>query len=188
VRLSTRLGRIVMSSNERLARRRDRLVAAALRTAAGRDYFEHMRYRPSQRYTAGAVLPDSGRPVGVPIPQPRVFDSETHRTALLDEVTGSGWTLLAVDVPAAEHQSARDLVSWLDPYFARVVTDERLPSDGAPTLVDLDGGLDAAFAAYRGAFVLVRPDRFVAAAWAPGRTPLDWSALRVTRSVAAAAR
>ncbi|MFI5612580.1 bifunctional 3-(3-hydroxy-phenyl)propionate/3-hydroxycinnamic acid hydroxylase [Amycolatopsis sp. NPDC051903] len=179
VRLSERLGRIVMTTNRRFAERRDELVRTALRSPEGRSYFEHMRYRPAQSYHAGLVVPGdlAGRPVG----QPRAFDTSVHRTRLLDEVLGTGWALLNIGA-AEDPEETQELRETLKPAYAYVTVDQHLPasrSDG-PYLVDVDGSLDREFAGAHGRLLLVRPDRFVAAAWRPGERP-DFTALGLPR-------
>lgn len=171
VRLSERLRRIVMTTNHRLAHRRDRLVERALRTEQGRAYFEEMRYRPPHTYSAG-LLRGQNEGVGVAVGQPTVFDTSTHRIRLLDELVGTGWLLLGVGThvnPRAETAT----VTALDPTPAYVPLDERMPasSDGIRALIDIDGHLVTELAAYRGRMVLLRPDRFVAATWLPGEEP-----------------
>ncbi|HEX4250787.1 MAG TPA: monooxygenase, partial [Pseudonocardia sp.] len=192
VALSARLGRTVMTTNPRLAARRDAVIAATLRTPDGRAYLEQMRYRPAQRYTAGLVAPagagasDSVTAAGLPIGQPRAFDTTAHAVRLLDEALGPGWALVGVGVPAAALDAADARLAPLAPTVWHVPVDDRLPSTtGTATgagglLVDVDGGLDAEFAPYRGRLVLLRPDRFVAASWLPGEQPalehhLHWS-------------
>lgn len=51
VRLSERLGRVVMSTSPRMAESRDRIIAAALATPQRRAFFEEMRYRSYGRTT-----------------------------------------------------------------------------------------------------------------------------------------
>jgi 3-(3-hydroxy-phenyl)propionate hydroxylase len=189
VALSTRLGRTVMTTNRRLAARRDTVIAATLRTPGGRAYLEQMRYRPAQRYTAGLVLP-SGTGTGVPIGQPRAFDTTAHAVRLLDEPLGPGWALVGVGVPAAALDAASAQLAPLGPTVWQVPVDDRLPAraGSAGLLVDVDGGLDAEFAPYRGRLVLLRPDRFVAASWLPGEHPAleHWSARPATHPTALA--
>lgn len=165
VALSVRLGRIVMTTDPRLAERRDRTVARILAEPEGRAYLEEMRYRPAQRYAEGLVVPGPG--AGVPFGQPRVYDTATARTRMLDDVLGAGWALLGVDVPAAVLAEATEQAAPLAPVVAAVPGDDRLPraTGGGRVLVDLDGGLDRETAPHRGRVVLLRPDRFVAAAW-----------------------
>ena len=173
VRLSARLGRIAMTTDHRLASRRDHWLRTALTSERGRVFFEQMRYRPQQRYDRGLVVTDAYLPTGIPLGQPRVFDTAEHRTRMLDEVLGKGWGLLGVNVGEADYADALALTHPLDPSVARVTLDDRLSrgADGFRSLVDVDGALDDEFAPYRGRFVLVRPDRFVAAVWRPGEVP-----------------
>ncbi|WP_020419190.1 bifunctional 3-(3-hydroxy-phenyl)propionate/3-hydroxycinnamic acid hydroxylase [Amycolatopsis sp. ATCC 39116] len=178
VRLSARLGRVVMTTSPRLARQRDRLIGAAMRTEHGRAYFEHMRYRPPHVYTEGLLAGEPGL-AGRMIGQPRVFDTAAHRIRLLDEVLGTGWALLGVGVDPGE---AAALAGPLAPAVAEVAVDDRMPSTrGHRVLVDVDGGLDAELAGYRGRVVLLRPDRFVAAAWRPAEPPALAGPLRLAR-------
>jgi 3-(3-hydroxy-phenyl)propionate hydroxylase len=68
--------------------------------------------------------------------------------------------------------------TWLDseagPLRAiDVALDDRLPSPapGRLAITDADGDLQAALAALRGRFVLVKPDRYIAAAVSPDDFP-----------------
>ena len=171
VRLSARLGRVVMTTDPRLAERRDRMVERILQTPGGRAYLEEMRYRPAQHYGDGMVVPPAGDgPVtGVPFGQPRVHDTGTAGTRMLDDVLGAGWALLGVDVASGALVEAAAQVAGLEPVVAHVPGGDRIPrdSEGVRVLVDLDGALDRETAPYRGRVVLLRPDRFVAAAWTP---------------------
>ncbi|MET8767241.1 bifunctional 3-(3-hydroxy-phenyl)propionate/3-hydroxycinnamic acid hydroxylase [Streptomyces sp. NPDC004658] len=186
VALSAKLGRIVMTTNPRLARRRDAVVRAMMRSPDKRAYLEHMRYRPPQRYRDGLVAP-GGAPTGVMLGQPRVFDVDHGRTRLLDEVVGHGWALLGVGVPESGYGRALDALRPLDPVVAHVAVGDVLPaSPAAPrVLVDVDGGLEAETAAYRGRYVLLRPDRFVAACWPPDAPPDLAETLALDRAVPA---
>ncbi|MGV0037107.1 FAD-dependent monooxygenase [Mycobacterium colombiense] len=190
VRLSEQLGKIVMTTSGRLAERRDSLVRIAQRTLEGREYLEHMRYRPPQHYSEGLVIgDDQDSLVGVPVGQPLVFDSAVHRLARFDDVVGNGWALLGVDVPDSNWSGLEQLVATFDAVAAVVTTRDVLPRSGRRVLVDVDGTLQREFCDYTGRFVLLRPDRFVAAAWLPPASPeisaqlLSWS----TRTIAAPA-
>ena len=177
VRSSATLGRLVMTTSHRLARRRDELIGAALDTPDGRVFFEEMRYRPVQPFTDGLVVagPDSGMPLG----QPRVFDATSQRTVLLDEVLGCGWALLGIDVVDEHAWAAADAIAALfDATTACVPTDETLPRLHRRILIDVDGGLIRECDSYRGRFVLLRPDHVVAAAWYPDECPHLHTVLR----------
>ncbi|OKA03439.1 monooxygenase [Amycolatopsis regifaucium] len=170
VRMSERLGRWVMTTEPGLARRRDAAVRRALDSTTGRAYLEQMRYRPAQRFTAGLVLPGDGRPTGVPIGQPLAFDSTDHRIRRLDEVLGQGWALIGVDIDDAAWPRTGPIITALAATVVGVGLGEHLPRTSRRLLLDVDGGLDREFTAYRGSFVLLRPDRVVAASWRPADT------------------
>ena len=181
IRLSERLGRVVMTTSSRLAAFRDRAVTEALASDAGRAFFQYMRYRPSPRFSQGmlALTPDA--PTGLPIGQPRCFDTARSAVVLLDELTDSGWALYRVEqferpwpdalVAFAGESGIRTFDVPLREIFPR-------SSSAGSALVDVDGRLTAEFEPYRGRYVLVRPDHVVAAAWLPDE--LD-SALSVIR-------
>lgn len=168
VRLSERLGRVVMTTSERLARRRDAFVARALATDEGRAYFEEMRYRPIQHFTDGLVAayedPDV---VGVVTGQPLAFDTGSHQVDRLDDILGPGWALLGVDVSEMDWAETEAVSDALGAATAVLTTGDHLPRTGRRVLIDIDGGLNREFSGYVGRFVLLRPDKFVAAAWFP---------------------
>lgn len=169
VRLSERLGRVVMTTSERLAQRRDALIAKAVTTDEGRAYFEEMRYRPMQHYTDGLVLADDhdAELVGVCLGQPFAFDSVSHHVNRLDDILGPGWALLGVDVPTDGWVATTPISEALGATTAVVTTGEDMPRTDQRVLIDVDDGLNREFSNYVGRFVLLRPDRFVAAAWLP---------------------
>ena len=155
-----------------------------------------MRFRPRQSYRAGFVVPggedDASALVGTAVGQPRALLPEGH-VAPLDEVLGDGFALLAVDV---EQPALPEGELWeaLSPRPLRVLLGDRFPEagDGAwTTIADFDGGVRRALSRARGAYVLVRPDRFVAAVFTPGRVTAVERALRAAwgePSAVAAAR
>jgi 3-(3-hydroxy-phenyl)propionate hydroxylase len=179
VALSERMRRVVMTTNPRFAARRDDYLRRLLATGQGREFLEYMRYRPPHAYSSG-LLADSTKPVGTMIGQPEVFDAVEGRRRPLDEVLGSGWALLGVGVDPARLAAEAKHVPGLRPTLSRVAVSGRVPeapSDVGRAIEDVDGGLAADLAAYQGLCVLVRPDRFIAAAWAPGQRPELKSAL-----------
>jgi len=146
---------------------------------------------PPHEDTAEDTSERAAETTGLPIGQPRAFDATTHTVRLLDEPLGPGWALLGVGVPAAALDAADALLAPLSPTVWQVAVDDRLPASAgtAGLLVDVDGGLDAEFAPYRGRLVLLRPDRFVAASWLPGQPPalehhLHWATRPTSLAVA----
>ena len=154
---------------------RDCAVRAALLTPIGRRYLTEMRFRPQPVHRSGLVY---GRHplVGRPLPQPRVLIAPSMRPGMLDEVLGTGWALLGVNVTEPDWARSQDQL-WAamwngpPPELGRVdvVLGDRLPRavDTRHAVADLDGRLDAALCCARNLFILLRPDRYVAAVVGP---------------------
>ncbi|MFD4604624.1 bifunctional 3-(3-hydroxy-phenyl)propionate/3-hydroxycinnamic acid hydroxylase [Streptomyces sp. NPDC058464] len=172
--LSVRLGDIVMTTSMARARVRDLLVRAAVRTPWGRRYLREMRYRPVARVRTGAVvrLDGSADPlVGTPLPQPHVLYGAALRVARLDDVLGSGWSLLGVGIDDTGWAAVEG--AELPPgRHVDLVLDDRTPREhpGREGIADSDGRAEALFSRLAGRFVLVRPDRLVAAVFTPEET------------------
>jgi 3-(3-hydroxy-phenyl)propionate hydroxylase len=166
IRSSERLGRVVMTHNRRLAEFRDRKVREALATPGGRAFFEEMRYRPQAIYRDGLISPGKSHPlIGTQVGQPSVFWFEEHREVLLDELLWTGWSVIGVAVPPEQWGAARDAFAFLAPSFVSVPLDDTVedaPED-VQTAIDIDTRLYAELESARGQFVLLRPDRYVAA-------------------------
>lgn len=191
VRLSEQLGRLVMTTSERLAQRRDALIGQAVQTGDGRKYLEEMRYRPMQHYTEGLVFSgDEPTIVGIAIGQPLAFDSVAHRVARLDDAIGGRWAVIAIDLPDAVWSAVEPIATALDADTALIPISDVWPRSEHRVLIDVDGDLNREFAQYRGRFMLLRPDKFVAATWRPIETPdvcaqvLTWTPQRVTTNAA----
>lgn len=180
---SVLLGRIVMTTNERVARFRDERVREALATPAGRAFFEHMEYRPPARLQ-GSLFGgnDDTDLVGRQIGQPEVFDFRRHCMVPFDEMLGTGWALLAIGLPAPIVDEARSLFPPLAPVVIAVPLDDLIEpyADGVAVAIDLDGRLYDEVEPARGRLVLVRPDRFIAHVWTPGETPVVTEAITET--------
>ncbi|MDJ0105493.1 bifunctional 3-(3-hydroxy-phenyl)propionate/3-hydroxycinnamic acid hydroxylase [Rhodococcus erythropolis] len=171
VRMSERLGRIVMTTSPGLAQRRDNAAIRALASEDGRSFLEEMRYRPKQQFDAGLLVTgDCPSIVGVQIGQPLVFDTLAHRIGRLDEILGTGWALIGIDTPEKDWVAVHPIVRTLDPMEAVISTSEYMPRSRRRILVDVDGNLNDELSCYTGRFVLVRPDHVVAAAWRPDHT------------------
>jgi 3-(3-hydroxy-phenyl)propionate hydroxylase len=167
---SVRLGSIVMTTSERVARNRDTAIREALSTDEGRAFFEEMRYRPIARfYSALTVTGNAGRALG----QPLVFDTSSRTTARMDHIVGNGWVLFGVDVAPDDWVDANRLARHFDASRWHVPFDDIQPRDADVDglLVDLDGSLYHEFEGYRGRFVLLRPDRFTSAVFTPAELP-----------------
>ncbi len=172
IRLSVRLGSIVMTTSRSRARVRDVLVRAAMAVPVTRRYLQEMRYRPTARFGIGSAVPDRiGRNlVGRPIPQPYVLAGLAHQMVKLDDVLGTSPAILGIDIePAVWAELERADLRPLAGQRIDVRLDDRAnrPADGRLAIADIDGRLEALLGAARGRFVFVRPDRVVTAVIEP---------------------
>lgn len=170
VRLSSRLGDIVMTTNRNVARVRDLAVDLLIRVPRVRRYLSTMRYRPSPKLTQGVIVNDPRYAlVGMPLEQPRVLQSDGYTIDLLDEVLGTGFSLLGVAVSEQDWGAVSNLASDFSAQLVDVTLDDLMPVSraGRAAVGDVDGRLNAIFGHARSHFVLVRPDRVVAAVFPP---------------------
>jgi 3-(3-hydroxy-phenyl)propionate hydroxylase len=143
-----------------------------MRTRSGKRYFTEMRYRRTPKVRTGAVVRLTGPGqalVGSALPQPRVLTSAL-RYNRLDDVLASGWSLLGVDV--GDEDWARIELAGLPPgTLIDVVLGDRVPRDraGRVGISDADGRLQTLLEGLAGRFVLVRPDRLIAAIFTPAQ-------------------
>lgn len=174
VEFSEWLGHVVMTTSRRRALVRDLVVRAMLLVPAGRRYLHEMRYRPRTVHTEGVVSTAGGNPrrlVGTLLPQPWVIAEPSLRPRRLDDVLGSGLALLGVDVDSKDWDEVaavaarHGLPAWR---VVDVVLDDRLPVafEQRTAIADADGVLEQTVAVARGRFILVKPDRYIAAVFA----------------------
>jgi 3-(3-hydroxy-phenyl)propionate hydroxylase len=171
VALSVRLGQVMMSRHRTLAGVRDTALRAGMWVPAFRRYVTEGRFKPAPYYRSGAVLSSAGTSavVGRPLPQPLVLlaNGEQRR---LDDVLGPGFALVRLD-PSAD---APTLPVWGEPWktlaprVVNLLLGDRAPrgsAEGEVVVADIDGSLTSLLGPLRGQLLLIRPDRFVAAAW-----------------------
>ena len=132
-----------------------------------RSWFGEMKYKPKPSFRRGFLVPSDNPLVGRLVPQPLVRATDgTER--LLDDAAGPGFVLLGVDVSPDALGKA---MSWFD-LGATPVTPLTLAT--APTAsrdeatLTVVGEVEPFLAAARGSILLLRPDRYVMAAFSPG--------------------
>ena len=156
VRLSHLIGQVVMATNPLAAAARDKLLAASSLVPPLNRWITQMRFLKQPHYTAGCLVPPSretSRPaaelVGRALAQPAVRDDDGAEYGL-DAVLGRGWSRL------------------------RFLGADRI--EVAPAGADSAGGRTVRVTDTEGVFsalppgtgLIVRPDRYVAAAFEAG--------------------
>jgi 3-(3-hydroxy-phenyl)propionate hydroxylase len=167
IQMAVNMGRIMMPKS--------RLDAAAIQGALrllslyrpARDYVMQMKYKPKPHFAEGLVTGDVGATLrGRMLPQP-IVELRDGTRVLLDHVLGNGFGIVEIDdgeLPLASEGIARPLVTGL----VRVLPREQRfigPHEaGFRQVRDVTGTLCTLLrgAGVRG--VIVRPDRYVAAA------------------------
>lgn len=141
-----------------------------------RDYFLGMKFKPEPRFEDGFLVADDETPkrtlVGRMLPQPSVTTADGAGTKL-DDVLGPGFALLAIGTDAAATLAGLDHPIWAHLDASRVAL---LDGNAAPDGNTFPETLQTARIApdtlprklepYRGKILLIRPDRYVAAAFA----------------------
>lgn len=171
VQLAVRLGRVMVPRSRPEAF----VVQGAFRLAGlfprVQSYFGQMKYKPKPHYHAGFLLPggSAARLVGRMLPQP-VVETGLSRFALLDEVLGDDLRLVAYGEDA---QRAFDGIDPASPagrlgrplaILPAVTLPDRAAGDAVEVVRDRDGMLAAICPPGRTVLMLLRPDRYVAAA------------------------
>jgi 3-(3-hydroxy-phenyl)propionate hydroxylase len=166
IRLSVRLGEIMMSTNAVRAALRDALFSAGRSVPGFRRFFTEMRFKPDPAYYDGFAIGSGSRtgPVGSQLYQPRVL-TDSVSIVDLDEVLGDSFALLGLEVPPQALEQLTDPV-WARLQARRIAVrlGDQLPAGGSeiPEVADLDGLLAAQVGHLAGKVLLVRPDRFIA--------------------------
>lgn len=163
---------------------RARLISAAFALVglvpSLRDYFLQMRFKPKPRFTQGLVLPEgkAGKlACGQMFPQPLLTDAQGH-VQLLDASIGAGFALIQYGDPALQRLDELRHGLWDHLEAKRILIlpahFQALPSlPGCTVLQDHEDALKELLGDSH-TFVLLRPDRYVAALF--DRTTQDQAA------------
>jgi 3-(3-hydroxy-phenyl)propionate hydroxylase len=170
IALAMKMGRIMMPASRAQAF----LVQSGFRLACLsprlQSYFAEMKYKPKPFYQDGFIAParDGLRLVGRMLPQPQVEDTDRLRV-MLDERLGHRFCLLAYgpDAQRALAQASRLDFGWPDLRRIAVLPMIFNPVPDMPevkVLRDVADTLAKVMPAGKTLVLLVRPDRYVAAA------------------------
>ena len=153
---------------------RTSLLAWMDRFPAARDYIIGMKFKPPPRYDNGAFIklaeqPFAGSLVGQMMPQPDVASSDDH-VVRLDDAIGPGFALIAQQ-PETIWAMANCLDAWsdLEPTPVAITEDSISVTKNVTKLAPRPGPAWTMLRAHRDQIILVRPDRYVAAAFWPGQ-------------------
>lgn len=191
--ISTAFGRFVKPTNRIVALLRDAAAAVLGVVPPVKRYFVQMKYKPMPRYTHGVVVdPNTGAPgsaaatidrpgltsyrgyrgtqspVGTQFIQPtvRIVDGELRR---LDDVVGYRWAVLGWGTNPLAHldEAERDLLERMGAAVVSMRPSTQLQVDDAPGAIvvgDVDGRIKQWFDVRPTSTLILRPDRFIAAA------------------------
>ena len=192
--VSVAMGRILSPTNKAVAGARDKLAVALNLVPAAKRWIAEGRYKPKPRFHVGALVEAvgpaaEGQPVGQMFPQPRV-DTRTEQNVLLDDVLGPWFSVLVWgnDPRQVFDQDSLDTLTRLGVKLISVRPSTQLHWDAAPTgdprealdvtvIGDATGRLKTWFDTHPVGFVVVRPDRYVAAAAVSQHAPSVTTAL-----------
>lgn len=171
IELAVLMGKVIMpASTEEVAMQRA-LMQLVGETPALKQYLFEMRFKPRPQYTAGALLRNEDdlpeTLVGRMIPQPMV--STPDGGMRLDDALGYGFALIAQSASAAKAVAEMWHPLWdrLKPVKMNLHVQRRPAPPGFSAVSPDDLGMAAPFRTHRDQILLVRPDRYVAAAIDP---------------------
>lgn len=188
IAFSCRLGELIMTANPARARVRDAVLVGLRLVPPVRRYLTELRFVPRSTYRAGVLASGLSRAarvrrrlgtgrnsvpsaVGSALPQGTVVDHNST-TMLLDDVLGSGWALVSVTREQTAAFTDFPSEAELPAGTARVAV---LPPDRVPrvaehaVVAEQQAVLHAGPPAAETRFLLVRPDRYVAADFTAGQ-------------------
>jgi 3-(3-hydroxy-phenyl)propionate hydroxylase len=198
--VSVAMGRILSPTNKAVAGARDKLATTLNLVPAAKRWIAEGRYKPKPRFHVGALVEAvgpaaEGQPVGQMFPQPRV-DTRTQQNVLLDDVLGPWFSVLVWgnDPRQVFDQNSLDTLTRLGVKLISVRPSTQLHWDAAATgdprealdvtvIGDATGRLKTWFDTHPVGFVVVRPDRYVAAAAVSQHAPSVTIALATALSL-----
>ncbi len=166
--VSRALGRIFMARDARAAFARDHLFALLDRIPRARRFIRGSEFKPLPAFERGLVAGGkrSSRraPEGTMLIQPRVLRSTGGPPILLDEALGKGFAILGfgADPRALVPPSSRSFWEALGTTFLHVAPHD---GGGGGDVIDVTGKLQGWFERAGATYAIVRPDRFVFAAF-----------------------
>ncbi|MGN7998963.1 bifunctional 3-(3-hydroxy-phenyl)propionate/3-hydroxycinnamic acid hydroxylase [Sphingomonas sp. 22176] len=172
IQLALRMGRIMGPRNHATGFATRSLFRLLALWPAAREYFAQMKYKPAPRFTEGLLIPDGATArktaVGRLLPQPTV-EMVAGKQVLLDELLGDGFALVGIGAAAARLAEVATLPGFagLAPRLVAVDDNGAAPAAEAIARVRDTAGTLGGGAGKADRILLVRPDRYVLAAFTP---------------------
>lgn len=171
IQLAVVMGDVVMPIEQDQLAFRQQLMKAIAPFPAVQDYLLHMKFKPRPRCDTGLFLNlDQGALeadlVGEMIPQPDV--TLNGHSLKLDTVLGNGFALIAQDAAGAAAIGSLEDTQFLGLPLGRIYLPYRDTSDAREMAYAADARVKL-LRTHRDAVLLVRPDRYCAAAFEPGK-------------------
>jgi 3-(3-hydroxy-phenyl)propionate hydroxylase len=193
LRMSNIIGGVVMSRGVVPGLLRTTLLAGASKIPGVRDYVAEMRFKPEARFKTGFVV--RGRRdvpiVGKLAPNPLLLCSDGNERRF-DAIAGDGFALVAFDRDGTRAFPALNaaVLSKLGARRVLLLAGERTPWPAAECAVaaDFQGAFARGVGAAADRILLIRPDRIVAAAFAPADVAHIENALRAFLDIDPAVR
>ncbi|MBM86004.1 MAG: 3-(3-hydroxyphenyl)propionate hydroxylase [Rhodospirillaceae bacterium] len=173
VQLAVAMGDIVMPESAADIAFRTSILTWMERFPEARDYIIGMKFKPPPRYNDGAFVkledqPFAGSLVGQMMPQPDVAHADNVLTRL-DDVIGPGFALIAQQPDTIEAMTnSLDVWSVLQPTPVAITKNSVTVTKDVAVLAPQPDHAWKTLRAHRDQIMLVRPDRYVAAACWPG--------------------
>ena len=169
IQLAVVMGDIVMPVDPAQVAFRAQLLEKLAPFPGVRDYLLHMKFKPRPRFDTGLFLgldaqPFEGSIVGEMIPQPDVELGGARRK--LDDLLGPGFSLIAQDAAGAEAVAALGMERFAGLPLGAACLPWGPASPAMPAAEPCDDRVRP-LRAHRDQVLLVRPDRYCAAAFAP---------------------
>ncbi len=188
VQLAVAMGEIIMPQAREDIAFRQGILRQFERFPQARDFIVNMKFKPRPRYEVGAFVDLHGQSfagslVGAMLPQVELEpDNSDHPR--LDDALGCGFALLAQAPDTAEFLAREGGSLWPELTPAKVFLSKWAGAvpDGVTRLTPRPGPALVATRAHRDQILLLRPDRYVAAAFWPGDASAAVAAFRAELS------
>lgn len=171
IQLAVAMGDIVMPIDAGRLAFREHLLESLKQFPAVQDYLLKMKFKPPPRFDTGAFLglgqqAFEGSVVGDMIAQPTVQMNQT--TYKLDHLLGVGFALIAQDAAGARALAALEQMHYAGLPLAKLYLPFGPASHDFPAATT-DDDRAKLLRAHRDQIMLIRPDRYCAAAFSPDR-------------------